>query len=247
MQCRVAAYSKVPAERFNVHAFHQKGVSHLNNLAYEGAHFLAQDPFEFDAPFFSITAEEAKAMDPSARMLLECTYEALQNAGIPVRSVAGTKTGCYVGCFTQDMHDLLNGDPESAPMYAGTGTGFSLFSNRISWYYDFKGPSLTLDTACSSSLVGLHLACQSLKSNETNMALVSGANLILAPNLPLWLSNLNMLSPEGKSRSFAEDVKGYGRGEGVASVVLKRMADAVRDGDSIRAVIRGTGVNQDGA
>lgn len=241
-----AAYTKVPTGRYNVDAFHQKGATHLNNLATEGAHFLEHDVSAFDAPFFGITAEDAKAMDPAARMLLESTYEALENAGIPAESIAGSNTGCYVGCFTRDNTDLLNGDPEVAPMYAITGTGFSLFSNRISWYYDLKGPSISLDTACSSSLVGLHLACQSLRSGETNMALVCGANLMLSPSLALWLSNLNMLSPDGLSRSFADEVKGYGRGEGIATIVLKPMAAALRDGDPIRAVVKGSGVNQDG-
>lgn len=218
----------------------------MNNLSAPGAHFLTDDVSSFDAPFFSITAEEAKAMDPAARMLLELSYEAVENAGIPMKDLVHSDTGCYVGCFTRDYHELLMKDLESAPMYAGTGTGFSLFSNRISWFYDLRGPSMTLDTACSSSLVGLHLACQSLKSGESKMALVCGANLLLSPDLGVFLSNLHMLSHEGKSRAFADGVSGYGRGEGIASVVLKPLADALRDGDAIRAVIRGSGVNQDG-
>lgn len=241
-----AAYSKVPRERFNVEAFHREASTHVGDLIPEGGHYLTQDVSAFDAPFFAITAEEARAMDPAARMLLESTYEAFENAGIPIKALEGSNTGCYVGCFTKDYHELLMADPEAAPMYSGTGTGFSLLANRISWYYDLKGPSISLDTACSSSLVGLHLACQSLSSGETNMALVSGANLILAPNLSLWLSNLQMVSPEGLSRAFAHDVKGYGRGEGIATVVLKPLETALRDGDHVRAVIKGTGVNQDG-
>lgn len=119
-------------------------------------------------------------------------------------------------------------------------------SNRISWFYDLNGPSLTLDTACSSSLVGLHLACQGIRNKESKIAVVSGANLILGPDLALWLSNLHMLSSSGLSESFSDDAKGYGRGEGIATVILKSVSDAIRDGDTIRAVIRGTGVNQDG-
>jgi acyl transferase domain-containing protein len=242
----IAAHSKAPKERFNVDAFHQQGATHPDNLAADGAHFLEQDVSSFDAPFFGITAEEAKAMDPQARMLLETSYEALENAGLSVESVADTDTGCYVGCFTRDYHEMLIGDVESSPKYAATGTGLSLLSNRLSWYYDLKGPSMTLDTACSSSLVGLHLACQSLRTGESKMAMVCGANLLLAPSLGIWLSRLNMLSSEGLSRSFAEGVSGYGRGEGIATVILKPLADALRDGDTIRAVIKGTGVNQDG-
>lgn len=215
-------------------------------MAAEGAHFLEGDISAFDAPFFNINEEKAKAMDPSARMLLESSYEALENAGIPQESVRGSNTGCYVGCFTDDWKHLLTMDPEHAPMHSGTGTGFSLLANRISHYYDMMGPSMTIDTACSSSLVALHLACQSLKCGESEMALACGVNMILAPNVALWYSSLRMLSPDGVSRSFAQDARGYGRGEGVATVILKRLTDAIRDGDTIRAIIKGTGVNQDG-
>jgi acyl transferase domain-containing protein len=241
-----AAHSKVPKERYNVNAFHEQGARHSNNLAADGGHFLEQDVQSFDAPFFRITAEEAKAMDPQARMLLECSYEALENAGLSVQSIADTNTGCYVGCFNRDYHELLMADAENAPKYSATGTGFSLLSGRLSWYYNLKGPSITDDTACSSSLVALDLAYQSLSRGESKMAMVCGANLILSPNISLWLSKLNMLSSEGVSRSFADGVNGYGRGEGIATVILKPLADALRDGDTIRAVIKGTKVNQDG-
>ena len=236
----------MPKERYNVDAFHRQGATHSNNLAADGGHYLEQDIESFDAPFFNITAEEAKAMDPQQRMLLECSYEALENAGLGVESVANTDTGCYVGCFNKDYHELLMADAECSPKYSGTGTGFSLLSNRLSWYYDLRGPSVSLDTACSSSLVALDSAYKSLLRRESKMAMVCGANLMLSPNIGLWLSKLNMLSPEGVSRSFAEGANGYGRGEGIATVILKPLADAIRDGDTIRAVIKGTGVNQDG-
>ena len=242
-----AAHSKVPGERYNVAAFHQQGATHSNNLAADGGHYLEQDVKSFDAPFFNITTKEAKAMDPQARMLLECSYEALENAGLSLKSVRGSDTGCYVGCFTRDYHELLVADAEDSPEYSITGTGFSLLANRLSWYYDLKGPSKSEDTACSSSLVALDSAYKSLLRGESKMAMVCGANLMLSPNVGLWLSKLNMLSSEGLSRSFAEGVSGYGRGEGIATVILKPLADAVRDGDTIRAVINGTGVNQDGS
>lgn len=235
----------MPRDRYNAKAFHHEG-DKLNTLSSVGGHFLEEDVSAFDAPFFNITANEAKAMDPTARMLLEVTYEALENAGVPVDDLVGSDTSCYVGCFTRDFHEMLMRDTETSPMYAGTGTGFSLLSNRISWFYDLRGPSLTLDTACSSSLVGLHLACQGLRSGESKIAIVSGANLILSPDLAIFLSNLHMLSREGLSRSFADGTSGYGRGEGIATVILKPLKDAIRDQDNIRAVIRGTGVNQDG-
>lgn len=242
-----AAHSKVPEERYNIDAFHQPGATHSNNLAADGGHYLEQDVKSFDAPFFNITTKEAKAMDPQARMLLECSYEALENAGLSLESVGGSDTGCYVGCFNRDYHELLVADAEDSPEYSGTGTGFSLLANRLSWFYDLKGPSESEDTACSSSLVALDSACKSLLRGESKMAMVCGANLMLSPNMGLWLSKLNMLSSEGLSRSFGEGVSGYGRGEGIATVILKPLADALRDGDTIRAVINGTGVNQDGS
>lgn len=244
---RTAAHSKVPGERYNVDAFHQQGATHSNNLAADGGHYLEQDVKSFDAPFFNITTKEAKAMDPQARMLLESSYEALENAGLSLQSVRGSDTGCYVGCFNRDYHELLMADAEDSPEYSVTGTGFSLLANRLSWYYDLRGPSKSEDTACSSSLVALDSAYKSLLRGESKMAMVCGANLMLSPNIGLWLSKLNMLSSEGLSRSFAEGASGYGRGEGIATVILKPVADALRDGDTIRAVINGTGVNQDGS
>ncbi|KAL2821421.1 hypothetical protein BDW59DRAFT_181186, partial [Aspergillus cavernicola] len=241
-----SALCTVPESRYNAKAFHHEAREKLNTLSANKGHFLEQDVAAFDAPFFNITSQEATAMDPTARMLLEVTYEAMESAGLPIESLTGSDTSCFVGCFTRDYHEMLMRDAETAPMYAGTGTGFSLLSNRVSWFYDLRGPSMTLDTACSSSLVGLHLACQGLQNGESKIAVVSGANLILSPDLGMWLSNLRMTSTDGLSRSFAEAVTGYGRGEGVATLILKPVRDALRDGDPIRAVIRGSGVNQDG-
>jgi acyl transferase domain-containing protein len=185
-------------------------------------------------------------MDPQQRLLLEVSYEAFENAGLPIEKLAGSDTGCFVGCFTKDYSEMIVRDSETSPMYAATGTSASILSNRISWFYDLKGPSLTLDTACSSSLVGVHLACQSLHSGESRMTVVGGSNLMLSPDLNMWLSNLHMLAPDGLSKAFDDRADGYGRGEGVAAIILKPLTEAIRDRNTIRAVIRGTGVNQDG-
>jgi zearalenone synthase (highly reducing iterative type I polyketide synthase) len=142
--------------------------------------------------------------------------------------------------------DILMRDPEAAPKYAVTGMGLGMQANRASWFFDWRGASVTLDTACSSSLVALHLACQTIRTGESHVAVAAGTNLMLSPDLPAWMSNMNFLSPDGKCKSFDASADGYGRGEGVALVVLKDLRDAVRDGDNIRAVIRATGVNQDG-
>jgi zearalenone synthase (highly reducing iterative type I polyketide synthase) len=185
-------------------------------------------------------------MDPQQRFLLEVAYEAFENAGIPLDELAGSNTGCYVGAYTSDWRDMQFRDSETAPLYSINGTGLEFLSNRISWFYDLKGPSMTIDTACSSSLVAIHQACQNLRSGESEMVLVGGTSLLLNPDLFLYLSNQGFLAQDGRSKSFDASGDGYGRGEGCAAVVLKRVEDALRDGNPIRAVIRGSGVNSDG-
>ena len=185
-------------------------------------------------------------MDPMQRVLLEVVYEATESAGIPVSSLAGTNTGCFVGCFTSDYDQIAKRDPELLPKYHSIGTGQSILSNRISYCFDLKGPSFTLDTACSSSLVAVHLACQSLRSGESTTAIVGATNAILNPDIMVGMTNLHFLSPDGRCHTFDADANGYARGEGMAALVLKPMNDALRDGDTIRAVIRGTAVNSNG-
>ncbi|MCJ1354257.1 MAG: hypothetical protein MMC33_004244 [Icmadophila ericetorum] len=239
-----SAYSE--PDRFNVDAFHSGTRAKLNTSTARGGHFLRQDIAAFDANFFSIGEGEASAMDPQARIMLEIAYEAFENAGLSVEKVAGTDTSCYIGNFTTDYREMLLRDPDFAPLYSLSGSGQELISNRISWFYDLRGPSFTLGTACSSSLVALHQACQSIRTGESGMSIVGGSNLLLNPDMFMMLSNMNFLAQDGTCKSFDAKGDGYGRGEGFAAVVLKNLDDAIRDGDPIRAVIRGTGVNQDG-
>ncbi|RHZ54247.1 uncharacterized protein CDV56_107115 [Aspergillus thermomutatus] len=241
-----SARSEVPKDRFSVDAFYHPHHERQGTLNVRHAHFMNGDIAAFDAPFFSITPAEAKAMDPQQRMALECTYEALENAGQRLEDVVGSKTSCYIGCFTRDYSDMLACDRENLPLYHGTGTGSAIMSNRISWYFDLKGPSISLDTACSSSLVALHLGCQSLRTGESEMSIVGGTNLILLPDIMSAMSALHFLSPDGKCQSFDYKANGYSRGEGAAVVILKPLHLELRDNDVIRAVIRGTAVNQDG-
>ncbi|PKX97535.1 type I polyketide synthase [Aspergillus novofumigatus IBT 16806] len=241
-----SARGEVPKDRFNMDAFYHPHHERQGTLNVRHAHFMNGDIAAFDAPFFSITPAEAKAMDPQQRMALECTYEALENAGQRLEDVVGSKTSCYIGCFTRDYSDMLACDRENLPLYHGTGTGSAIMSNRISWYFDLKGPSISLDTACSSSLVALHLGCQSLRTGESEMSIVGGTNLILLPDIMSAMSALHFLSPDGKCQSFDHKANGYSRGEGAAVVILKPLHLALRDNDVIRAVIRGTAVNQDG-
>ncbi|PGH19323.1 hypothetical protein AJ80_04076 [Polytolypa hystricis UAMH7299] len=241
-----SALTKVPKDRFNVDAFYHPHNERQGTTNARGGHFMERDVSAFDAPFFSITPNEAKAMDPQQRMALECTYEALENAGIRMEDVAGTKTSCYVGNFTRDYAEMMGSDREELPLYYGIGTGTAILSNRISWFFDLQGPSISIDTACSSSLVALHLGCQSLRTGEASMSIIGGTNLMLMPDVMSTMSSLHFLSPDSKCHSFDADANGYARGEGASFVVLKPLNAALKDRDVIRGVIRHTGVNQDG-
>jgi acyl transferase domain-containing protein/NADPH:quinone reductase-like Zn-dependent oxidoreductase/acyl carrier protein len=200
----------------------------------------------FEPAFFGISPREAAQMDPQQRLLLELVWHALEDAGIPTGKLAGTATGVYVGGATTDYRDLHFGDPASGDSYFMTGGTLSILANRISYVFDLHGPSLTIDTACSSSLVALNEACDALRGGRIAGAIVGGVNLLLAPYPFLGFSRASMLSRRGRCFAFDERADGYVRGEGGGVVVLKRLKDALADGDPIRAVIRGTGVNSDG-
>ncbi|KAF7563913.1 hypothetical protein G7046_g192 [Stylonectria norvegica] len=241
-----SARSEVPPQRYNAAAFSHPDAERSGSTRAQTGHFLTGSVSAFDAPFFSITPTEARGMDPQQRGMLESVYKALENAGIPLSTAAGTQTGVYVGCFTSDYNDITVKDLDLPSKYAATGTVASMLSNRVSWFYDFRGPSITIDTACSSSLVAAHEACMSLKLREISMAIVGGCNLILTPEMTLKLGAAGVLGPDGKSYSFDHRANGYARGEGFGVLIFKRVSDAVRDGDVIRAVIRNSSTNQDG-
>ncbi|KAI9052359.1 hypothetical protein LZ554_003709 [Drepanopeziza brunnea f. sp. 'monogermtubi'] len=238
--------SKVPATRWNAEGWHHDVKGRRNTVIAPQGYFLSSDITAFDAEFFHINQAEAVAMDPQQRIMLEVTYETFENAGLKIEDISGSQTACYVGAFTSDWREMQFRDLDSAPTLAVTGSGIELLANRTSWFYDLRGPSVTVSTACSASMVSIHLACQSLRTGEATMALAGGANLFLSPEVFALLSNQNFLSPDGMCHSFDASGNGYARGEGVASVLLKRAKDAIRDGDTIRAIIRGSGSNQDG-
>ncbi|KAH8883185.1 beta-ketoacyl synthase domain-containing protein [Thozetella sp. PMI_491] len=241
-----SARGPIPSERYNVDAFWHPDGERGGATRAKYAHFLRGSVAAFDAPFFSITPAEASNMDPQQRGMLESVYKALENAGIPLAAAAGSQTGVYVGCFSSDYHDITIKDLDIPSKYAATGTVASMLSNRVSWFFDFRGPSVTIDTACSSSLVAAHEACMSLKLREVSMAIVGGCNLMLSPEMTLNLDSAGVLGPDGKSYSFDHRGNGYARGEGFGVLVLKRVSDAIRDGDVIRAVIRNSSTNSDG-
>ena len=211
-----------------------------------GGHFLQDDVTAFDANFFNISHTEATATDPQQRMMLEVVYEAFENACLSLKSVAGTATGCFMGCSSSDYRETIFRDVDAMPTYCMSGAGYELISNRVSFFYDLKGPSFTLGTACSSGMVAIHQGCQSIRAGESSMAVVGASNLLLNPEMFVGLSNQNFLSSGGNCRTFDASGDGYGRAEGVAAVVLKNVGDAIRDGDPIRAIIRGSGANQNG-
>ncbi len=201
---------------------------------------------EFDADFFGLSPREATPMDPQQRLLLEVAWEALEDAGQAPERLAGSATGVFVGIATNDYGRLGGGDDQPGEVYRITGNAASIAANRVSYLFDFRGPSLAIDTACSSSLVAVHLACQSLRSGESTLALAGGVNLILSPAIADSFRQAGMLAADSRCKTFDARADGYVRSEGVGVVVLKPLAGALADGDSIYAVIRGSAVNQDG-
>ncbi|MGP4045813.1 beta-ketoacyl synthase N-terminal-like domain-containing protein [Streptomyces sp. 2A115] len=200
----------------------------------------------FDAEFFGIPAHEATAMDPQHRMLLEVTREALDHAALSAPTLAGTRTGVFVGISGNEYAHLTTADPRAVDAWTATGAALSIAAGRLSYALDLRGPSLSVDTACSSSLVAVHHAVRSLVTGESDTALAAGVNLLLTPAVTLGFQRTGALAPDGRCKAFDAAADGIVRGEGCGVVVLKRLTDAERDGDRVLAVIRATAVNSDG-
>jgi myxalamid-type polyketide synthase MxaE and MxaD len=241
----VDAIREVPADRFDQHAFYDPDPAIPGKMNTRWGGFLGQVD-QFDPHFFGISPREASRMDPQQRLLLEVTWEALQDAGQASDRLVGTQTGVFIGIATNDYGRLQWNDLGRIDAYAGTGNAMSIAANRISYVFDFRGPSLAIDTACSSSLVAVHLACCSLRSGESTLALAGGVNLILSPAIAIGFTKAGALAPDGRCKAFDARANGYVRSEGAAVVVLKPLSKARADGDPIYAVIRGSAVNQDG-
>ncbi|OTA58590.1 ketoacyl-synt-domain-containing protein [Hypoxylon sp. EC38] len=241
-----SAWSEIPTTRLNISSYFHPSGNRQGSIPFRAAHFLEEDVRAFDSSFFSIPADEAKAIDPQQRILLEVAVEALDSAGLDRNAIKKSDTGVWVGSFVKDYEQIVLRDPDDSPKYGATGNGIAIMSNRISYFLDVNGPSMTIDTGCSASLVCVHNACQSLRNGEIDIGLAGGAGLILTPNTMMPMTALNFLSPDGKCYAFDARANGYGRGEGIGIVVLKRLQDAIRDNDNIRGVIRGSSVNQDG-
>ncbi|RAH40566.1 ketoacyl-synt-domain-containing protein [Aspergillus brunneoviolaceus CBS 621.78] len=241
-----SAWSPIPKSRFHAESWYHPDKEHLGTSYVKGAHFLAEDIFRFDAAFFNFIADAASTMDPEVRLQLETAYEALESAGLPLDQVTGSRTGVYAGTCFRDNHDSLLRDPDTLARSFLTGNGAAMIANRISHFFDLRGPSLMVDTGCSTTLTLLHLACQSLRAGKSEMAIVGGSNILLNPDMFIAGSNISLLSAEGRCFAFDARATGYGRGDGIASIVIKPLIAAVRDGDPIRAVIRNSAANQDG-
>ncbi len=239
------ALREVPADRWDAGAFYDPDPERPGKIASKWGCFLDRVD-EFDARFFGISPREAVSVDPQQRLLLEVAWEALEDAGTPAESLAGSNTGVFIGLCNNDYAHLQSSEPERVDVYTGVGISLSVSAGRLSYAFDFRGPSLIVDTACSSSLTALHLACQSLRTKECDVAVAGAVALMLAPLSTLVASRMGLLAADGRCKTFDRSADGFVRGEGCGVVVLKRLSDAVAAGDRILALIRGSAVSQDG-
>ncbi len=242
------AISEVPADRWDAEEFFDADPDSAGKMVTRRAGFV-DDPTGFDAPFFGVSAREANLMDPQHRLLLETSWRAVEHSGTAPTTLANTKTGVFVGLATHDFLGMAS-DALSYPeieAYLAIGTSSAAAAGRISYRLGLQGPAVTVDTACSSSLVAIHQACQALLLEECDLALAGGVNVMLSPATMITFSHSRMLAPDGRCKTFDAAADGYVRGEGCGVIAIKRLEDALRDGDNIRAVIRGSAVNSDGA
>jgi acyl transferase domain-containing protein/aryl carrier-like protein len=236
---------EVPGERWPIEEFYDPDPSTPGKMSTRWGAFL-DSVDAFDAAFFGITPREAARMDPQQRLFLEVAWEALESAGQTRERLSGSRTGVFAACYQTDYARLLEANRDVLDAHTGTGTAHSIVANRLSFLLNLTGPSITVDTACSASLVAAHLACQSLRAEECDLAVTGGVNLILAPEMTIALSKWGFMAPDGRCKTFDARADGFVRGEGCGVVVLKRLSDALADGDRVLAVIRGSAVNQDG-
>ncbi|MBI4852598.1 MAG: SDR family NAD(P)-dependent oxidoreductase [Acidobacteria bacterium] len=241
----VDAITEVPSDRWDIDELYDTDPLAPGKINTRWGGFI-KEVDKFDSSFFEISSAEAAHMDPQQRLLLETSWEALENAKQLPDKLRGSQTGVFIGIAADDYSRMQLSGSNLSNVYVGTGGAFSIAANRLSYIYDFRGPSMAVDTACSSSLVAVHLACQSLLNKESSLALAGGVNLILSPEFSISFTKAGFLAPDGKCKTFDSRANGYVRAEGVGIIVLKRLSDALESKDPIYAVIRGSAVNQDG-
>ncbi len=242
----VDTIQEVPGDRWNIDAYYDPTPEAPGKTYTRQGGFLNKID-EFDAEFFGLHPREATSMDPQQRLLLEVTWEALENAGVAPEKLNGSKIGVFLGISINEYSQkALFESARDIDVYAATGNALSMAAGRLSYSLGWQGPAMAVDTACSSSLVAVHLACQSLRNQECHLAVAGGVYLMLSPLTTIAMSKLQALSPDGRCKTFDAAANGYGRGEGCGMVLLKRLSDAIADGDNILALIRGSAVNQDG-
>ena len=235
---------EVPADRWDSAEFlSPEGGEGRTNTGFGG---FIDDPDAFDNEFFTVSPREAAAMDPQQRVLLQCAWRALEDSGTAPATLAGSSTGVFVGIMGNEWAHQHLTDFDRITAQVGSGNGYCMTANRISYHLDLKGPSMAVDTACSSSLVAVHLAANALLAGECDTALAAGVNITVSPALGIFYTQAGLSAPDGRCKPFSADADGIGRGEGVGVVVLRRLEDALAEGQQVYAVIRGTAVNQDG-
>jgi acyl transferase domain-containing protein len=239
------AITEIPTDRWSLDALYNADPGAPGKMTTRHGAFVEQVDC-FDAEFFGISPREAASTDPQQRLVLEVSWEALENAGHSPGGMAGTRAGVYLGVANNDYGRALFAHPELIEPYFSTGNAYSVAAGRLSYFLGIHGPSIAVDTACSSSLVALHLACQGLRLDECDLALAGGVNLILTPEMNISFSKARMMAADGRCKTFDERADGYVRGEGCGVVVLRRLSDALKDRDRILAVVRGSAINQDG-
>ncbi|HET9892210.1 MAG TPA: type I polyketide synthase, partial [Mycobacterium sp.] len=242
------AISEVPQDRWDADEFFDPEPGAPGKVVTRRAGFV-DDVTGFDAPFFGMSTREVRLMDPQHRILLETAWRAVEHSGTAPTALQNSNTGVFVGLATHDYLGMASDEltyPE-IEAYMAIGTSNAAAAGRISYRLGLQGPAVAVDTACSSSLVAIHQACQALRLGECDLALAGGANVLLTPATMITFSSAHMLAPDGRCKTFDAAADGYARGEGCGVIVIKRLEDAIRDGDRIRAVIRGSAINQDGA
>ncbi len=241
----IDAISEVPMERWDVDSLYDPEPATPGKMSTRYGGFI-EGVDSFDPSFFGISPREAERIDPQQRVVLKVAWEALENAGIAPSNLSGTQTGVFIGIGNYDYGIVVSKDLEHINAYDGTGNTLGIAANRLSYLLNLRGPSLAIETSCSSSLVAIHLACRSLQNAESDLCLVGAVSLMLSPQQTIIYSQARMMALDGRCKTFDASADGYVRGEGCGIVVLKRLSDAIRDGDRIQAVIRGSAINQDG-